>query len=116
MRQYLLLVLLETDEVKVEVLDAILLEEVLSNEAGEIDAGLGEGAVLVEGGVVVDGAEAAPIVAHVQRLLGLVAAEGVVQGVWDVAHAPTSRVLPCRRVVVRRRHPSLEHSVVGARG
>ena len=116
MGQNLLLVLLETDEVEVEIFDAILLEEVLADETGEIDAGLGEGAVFIEGGVVVDRAEAAPVVAHIKRLLGLIASKRVVQRVRDVPGASASRVLPCCRVIVCRRHSTLEHSICSSCG
>ena len=56
MSQDLFFVLLETDEVKVKVLDTILLEQVLSNQTRQIDACLCQsGPVLVERRVTLNG-------------------------------------------------------------
>ena len=56
--------LLERHEVKVEVFDAILLKQVLTEKASEVDACLGKGGgvVFVERGVALDGGEIAAVV------------------------------------------------------
>ena len=60
--------LLERHEVKVEVFDAILLKQVLTEKASEVDACLGKGGwvVLVKRGVALDGGEIAAVVGHVE--------------------------------------------------
>ena len=58
--------LLERDKVEVQVLYSVLFKQILSNETVEVDSGLGEGVVLVEGGVSLNRTEVAPVVAHVQ--------------------------------------------------
>ena len=67
--------LLERDEIEVEIFDSILLEEVLSQEAGKIYTCLGERGsrmVLVQRGIIMDGSEIASVVGHVERLLPLI--------------------------------------------
>ena len=64
----LLLVLLETDEVEVQILNSILFEQVLTNQARQVNACLRQSAVLVQRRVSLNGREVASIVAHVERL------------------------------------------------
>ena len=71
--------LLERNEVKVEVFDAILLKQVLTEKASEVDArfGKGSGMVFIKGGVSLDGGEVAAVVRHVEGLLPLITSRRV---------------------------------------
>ena len=61
-----LFVLLKADEVKVQVLNAILLQQILSDQATQVDSSLSQGVILVERGVSLNGTEVATVVAHVK--------------------------------------------------
>ena len=68
--------LLEGDKVEVQVLNSVLFKQVLPNQAIQIDTCLGQCVILVQRRVSLNGAEVAPVVAHVERLF-LVAAKRV---------------------------------------
>ena len=80
--QDLLFVLLEADEVEMQILHAVFLKQVLSDEAVQINSSLRQRVVLIQGRFSLNSTEVASVIAHVQRLL-LVAAEGVANCVRD---------------------------------
>ena len=108
MLEYLFFVLLETDKVEMQVLDSVFLEQILADQAAQVDAArLRHRVVLIERSrIALDSAEVASIVAHIQRLFVLIG-QCVAEGVWDApngaAHATTSRSLPSRCVIIGRR-------------
>ena len=48
MGQDVFLMLLEADKVEVQIFDTILFKQVLSNQAAQVDASLGEGVILIQ--------------------------------------------------------------------
>lgn len=74
--------LLEADEVEVQVLHAVFLKQVLSNETVQVDSCLRQSIILVQSRFTLDCTEVASIIAHVQRLL-LVSSKSVSDCMWD---------------------------------
>lgn len=65
MSQNLLLVLLETHKVKVQVLNTIFFEKILTDQAAQIYASLGQSIIFVKTAVSLYRTEVATIIAHV---------------------------------------------------
>ena len=74
--------LLEADEVEVQVLHAVFLKQVLSNETVQVDSCLRQSIILIQSRFTLDRTEVASIIAHVQRLL-LVSSKSVSDCMWD---------------------------------
>ena len=89
--------LLEGDEVEVQVLDAVLLEQILPDQTVEVDASFSQRPVLVERRVTLDRAEVPTVIAHVQRLL-LVVSERV--AAQSVGNAPADAAVACSRIII----------------
>ena len=74
--------LLEANEVEVQVLHAVFLKQVLSNETVQVDSCLRQSIILIQSRFTLDRTEVASIIAHVQRLL-LVSSKSVSDCMWD---------------------------------